>query len=250
MNKKEYEQFIKRYDKFNKCTLPYLFWDEERQTSEYIWFDKTQKYNPQITCNLDYAFENFASVGLYYSYTARTTVSGTNQKGHCHAHSFNEVLKDLYSYPESFNISKKEEQFYSKQELEYLRRVKKYLLFIGLKDTDPSKRIPMKRYHNKKVQNYINCVIYTINDENKKKINSGKLDFLCWHYYKGYKSKIFNPLEFQALLVDEEDNFLYKVEFTKSEIKKYKDIKNIMKLKDINDNSFIIVNHFKILEKY
>ena len=68
--------------------------------------------------------------------------------GHSHAHSFEEVVSALYSSPESFSIAKDEEQYYSKQELEYLRRVQKYLLFIGMKDLEKQK-VPVSRYRNK-----------------------------------------------------------------------------------------------------
>lgn len=39
----DYEEFNKRYDKFNKNNLLTPFWDEERQTLEYVYFYIGQK---------------------------------------------------------------------------------------------------------------------------------------------------------------------------------------------------------------
>ena len=81
----------------------------------------------------------------------------------------------MYDYPETFNISTEEEEFYSKQELKYLRRVQKYLLFIGLKDLG----IPTydeegyyiwdySRYNNElQDKKYFDAETITLNIENK-----------------------------------------------------------------------------------
>ena len=44
MNKKEYQEFMKRYEKFKKNNLPTYFWDEERQTYEYVYYDNQLDY--------------------------------------------------------------------------------------------------------------------------------------------------------------------------------------------------------------
>lgn len=147
-----YKKFIKKYDKFRKNNLPTPFWDDERQTLEYVYFCNgksvfnNQKVNNELEVNpsLFEALGEIAFTGFYYSFTDRHFI-GEKENGkyiwksviwHNHAHSFEEVVRALYDSPESFNIAKDEEQYYSKQELEYLRRVQKYLLFIGLKDLE------------------------------------------------------------------------------------------------------------------
>ena len=40
MKEGDYKEFIKRYDQFKKNNLPTPFWDEERQTLEYVYFYK------------------------------------------------------------------------------------------------------------------------------------------------------------------------------------------------------------------
>ena len=153
MNKKKAKEFVKRYDKFKRNNLPTPFWDEERQTLEYVSYDseldywnnlfKTEDEDFDRKLNVNYsiveALEDIAFTGFYYPYTcgyfslAKVTDEDHNlkiKKGHTHSHSFEQVVKSLYDFPESFSISKDEEQFYSKQQLKYLRRVQKYLLFI------------------------------------------------------------------------------------------------------------------------
>ena len=53
-------EFNKRYDKFKKYNLPAPFWDEERQTFEYVLFESDPWRENQlvVTPNLYNAFEN------------------------------------------------------------------------------------------------------------------------------------------------------------------------------------------------
>lgn len=164
MNEIEYKEFIKRYDKFKNNNLPTPFWDEERQTLEYIYFyngksiiNQEEAVNQlEVHQDLFNALGEIAFTGLYYSFTDKHMTGKYEGKefvknvvvAHNHAHSFEEVVRALYSSPESFSISKEEEVYYSHQELEYLRRVQKYLLFIGMKDEEDTKT-SVKRYRNK-----------------------------------------------------------------------------------------------------
>jgi hypothetical protein len=265
MNELEYKKFIKRYDKFKKNNLPTPFWDEERQTLEYIYFynrksilnSKEVKDELEVNSRLSEALGDIAFTGFYYSFTYKH-IMGWKENGkyikksvvgHSHAHSFEEVVSALYSSPESFNIAKDEEQFYSKQELEYLRRVQKYLLFIGMKDLEKQK-VPVSRYRNKIHSKYENAVIYRFDDEVLKNILTGKRNFRAIDWYPEYtrNERKYKPKEFQALIVDKEDNFRMFVEFTYEEIKFYKDIKNVYIRDDLKDDDKVIVNYFKILE--
>ena len=62
MNKKEYKEFLKRYDKFQKNNLPTPFWDDERQTLEYVHFINEEER--EISDDLVYALENITRAGL------------------------------------------------------------------------------------------------------------------------------------------------------------------------------------------
>lgn len=74
---------------------------------------------------------------------------------HNHAHSFMEVVEIVYYCPESFSIDKVDYEFYSKQELKYLKRLQSYLLAIGLKDIEKyNKKELIKRAKTKKVKQF------------------------------------------------------------------------------------------------
>ena len=59
--------FYDRYDKFSKNNLPTPYWDEERHTLEYVYFEDGE---PQIFANITDALENITMAGFYYSYTS------------------------------------------------------------------------------------------------------------------------------------------------------------------------------------
>ncbi len=251
MKKKKYKEFLKRYDKFQKNNLPTPFWDDERQTLEYVHFINEKER--EISDDLVYALENITRAGLYYSYTTKYIVGWLEngelkQKeeiGHYHGHSFEEVVHSLYYAPQSFKITKEDEQFYSQQELDYLRKVQKYLLFIGLEDFKTGK-IPIARYRNKKQKKYGNLPFYNVRDEVIKDILTGKRNFLFSKRFEGY-NKCYSKGD-KALLLDLEDNIKLYIEFTKIEEKLYSDIKDYCYQNEYQDNDKIIVRYFKILE--
>lgn len=275
MNKKKYQEFNKRYDKFKNNNLPTPFWDKERQTLEFVHYDSNLDYwnnilksnnesfdrKQKINNNLIDALEDIAGAGFYYPYTcgyfewARATDENDKPKlkiGHTHSHSFEKVVRDLYDFPESFKISKEEEEFYSKQELKYLRRVQKYLLFIGLKDIESYKH-SVKRYRSKKQKKYGNAVIHYYKDSVIKDFLSAKRNFIVIvtdhiEIYKEYEE--YPNHDKRELVVDKDDNFRLFIEYTHQEIKKFKAIKNIYKNKELKDNDKVVVQYFKILERF
>ena len=257
MKKFEYNEFVKRYNKFKKNNLPTPFWDSERQTLEYVYFDsKKENYNLNVYSKLSDALGDITSVGFYYSFTSKHIIEEKDNGklikktvvGHSHTHSFEEVVEALYYSPQSFNISKDEEKYYSSQELEYLKRVQKYLLFIGMKDLE-NQKVPISRFRNKIYSKYENALIYKFNDNDLSEIMRGERNFKTIDWYPEYSgNRKYKPKEYQALIVDKEDNFKMFVEFTYEEVKLYKDIKNIYKRNDLKDNDKIIVVYFKILE--
>lgn len=260
------KEFLKRYDKFKKNNLPTPFYDEERHTIEYVYYsdrkyindsEKSEKHL-EVHDTLTTAFEDIAYVGFYYSFTTKIIMTmKENRKittkvevGHSHAHSFDEVVRALYDAPESFSISKEEEEFYSKQELKYLRRLQKYLLFIGMKDLE-TRKAPVSRYRNKLYSKYANVWIKVFDDESLKNIMNNKINFKVKKLNnENVKEEKYKSREYQALIVDKEDNFKMFVEFTKREVKTYKDIKDVCKIEGLQDNDKVLIEYFKILEKF
>ena len=267
MKKKEYQAFLERYDKFEKNNLPTPFWDEERQTLEYVYFNNSDglklkgiDYDNKlhINYNLTDALGDLSSTGFYYAYNSKLfqskkindeEIENTTIIGHTHAHSFEEVVHALYSFPESFSISRDDEQFYSMQELEYLRRVKKYLLFIGLKDSTSYKQ-KVGRYRNNKQKKYEGAFIYKYSNKEINSFIKGK-NYLIYEYLDFYKeNKVYNKGEYQALIVDEDDNFRIFIEFTHENIQNYYSVRKVYRNDKLKDNDKVLVRYFKILEKY
>ena len=157
-------------------------------------------------------------------------------------------MKSIWIF--SFKISKEEEQLYSKQELDYLNKVQKYLLFLGLDDIETNK-VPISRYRNKKYRKYKNAFIYKFSNSLINEIIDGKIDYYISECNcDNYESKDYKPSEYQALIVNEEGDFKLFIEFNKIEVKEFKEIKD--KYIDINykDDDKVFVRYFKLLERF
>lgn len=260
----EYKEFAKRYEKFKNCNLPVRYWDEERQTLEYVYFENKKESEEWRNYNIsDCLFEslsNIAFTGLYYSFDCGGYIEDNGvfikKVGHNHAHSFEEVVSYLYDYPETFSISKDEEEYYSKQELKYLRRVQKYLLFIGLKDVEEPKYdkegnyiFDYSRYSNELQDKYRDCRIITCKDFTINAIDSGDKKYFIFltSYPEVYKDE--NQMDDKALIVDEEDNFKFYIKYSHYRKCMYKDIMDVY----INDNlrleDVVILEYFDVIEK-
>ena len=138
MQKRKFNEFMKRYDKFEKNNLPTPFWDEKRQTLEYVNIGNRKNiYNfdninnkMKVYSNLTSALEDLVDINFYYPFYAKHQELTKNGNkfvvGNTHTHSFENVVQSLYESPESFYISSEDEEFYSKQELRYLKKLQKY----------------------------------------------------------------------------------------------------------------------------
>lgn len=275
MNKKQIKEFLKRYDKFKKNNLPTPFWDDERQIFEYVSFDseldyfnnKIKKENEEfdrrlnVNRNIVEALGDITNINFYYSYTCgcfkEEKIDENNYnlklvKGHTHSHYFEDVVKDLYNFPESFNISKDEEKYYSEQQLKYLRRVQKYLLFIGLKDIDTIKP-SINRYRNNKQKKYGTAYIREYNDKTINDILLGKTNYFVFipdniNIYEEYEE--FVNHDKKELIIDKNDNFRIFIEYTYREIKTYKEIRINYNNNKLKDNDKVVVEYFKVLEVF
>ena len=241
MNKKQAKEFEKRYDKFENCNLPTPFWDDERKTLEYVYFEDNK---PRVNYSIYEALGDIAYTGFYYPFTSGYMTCKINtdedfryEVGHNHAHNFEEVVRWLYNYPESFSIAKDEEEFYSKQELEYLRNVKEYLLVIGMKDCKENTK-SKSRFKNKRQEEFKNYGIQNCSDNVTKKILDGELDFHAFHTLQPQnypEHKEYAKKEKRSLLRNEQGKIFALIEFTHEEKKTYKDFKKTF-LKIFNKN--------------
>lgn len=177
-------EYINIYIHSNKYNLPITY----SNFDDFYYLHENSIYN-----NMSYCFENIINDSFYYSYDrALCTKDISNKKisylgqKHTHAHSFEEVVRDLYYFPEYFRVKESEKQFFSDQEIRFLRRMKSYLLAIQLKDIkydeNNNKRIVKSRSRELKKYNLLDVDLHTKNQMNE---NSSAL--LIKIYGKKYK---------------------------------------------------------------
>lgn len=251
------KEFYKRYDKFKKNNLPTPFWDEKRQTLEYVCLGnkntiydfENAKNKIDVYYNIVDALSNVAQTGFYYPFTAKHFVFAKENEpskdkavvGHTHAHNFEDVVSHLYDAPETFRITKDEEEFYSKQELNYLKKVQKYLLFIGVKDLE-TPNVSNDRFKNGLHAKYADASIWTWDSNVVEEVLNNKLNYIVINWDEEYEFK-----SNRALIRDSNYDFKLFIETTHSEIKVYKDIKEKFFAKNIKDDDKVIIEYFKIL---
>ena len=245
MTKNINKTFNLRYEKFKKSTLPTPFWDKEREVLEYVFYEKNE-YN--VCSNLSDALSNKFS--LYYPFNCLiTTKDGIRKIGQCHEHTFEDVVRDLYNYPVSFSISKKDEKYYSNQELDYLMILKNYLLLVGLDDIPDVVKI--SRYRNKLVKKYQNAIIIKSNNREINDIIKGKRVFFAVKKNRYNKDlKIYTKGEMQYLIVDEKNKFRLLIEYVEKKKQKYEEIKKQVKVSTAKDNDDMMIYYFKIIEMF
>lgn len=189
--------------KYKGCILPVR---EEWQVLREDTFYRNEKIITKVR-NFGDMYEAFSDIidsSFYYPYNIKI-VSEKNLKtiGHSHAHSFMEVVEIVYYYPESFSIDKADYEFYSKQELKYLKRLQNYLLAIGLKDIEKyNKKELIKRAKNKKAKQF--SEYQTIETKYANDIITGKIKNMVTKYFEflnDYKTE-------KCLLLDKENNYL------------------------------------------
>ncbi len=99
----------KRYKKFKNCSIPYPFYDDKRNTFEWVAYYKDIKQY-DIRGSLVDAIGVSTSSGIIYHYRAKFFGRETPDQepnyhfGVSHCRNFDEVVKELYDYPETFEI--------------------------------------------------------------------------------------------------------------------------------------------------
>ncbi len=132
----------RRYKKFKNCSIPYPFYDKKRNVFEWIRYSNViNQY--ETTNNLIDALGSIGNIEMIYHYKANfynyEKKKYENIISHCH--SFDELINELYRYPESFEIPSEYLNEYSNQELNYIKSIKKYFKLINLKDEKYSKEL-------------------------------------------------------------------------------------------------------------
>lgn len=132
----------RRYKKFKNCSIPYPFYDKKRNVFEWIRYSNViNQY--ETTNNLIDALGSIGNIEMIYHYKANFYNYEKNKYENIisHCHSFDELINELYRYPESFEIPSEYLNEYSNQELNYIKSIKKYFKLINLKDEKYSKEL-------------------------------------------------------------------------------------------------------------
>lgn len=129
---------MKEIDKFKECYLPYRCYSEEENEVVIMQvntlLDEVDVYDDDYL----YLFEDYTRSCLVYDYEIKYRDCDDKEASvHLiHCHKFEDVIKDLYQFPESFRIPSEYLDEYSKQELIYIKRLKNFFKLIKLKDLD------------------------------------------------------------------------------------------------------------------
>lgn len=242
-----------KYSKYQKNNLPTPHYNKERNLIEYVYF-KDQEV--EVDDCLSDALGEICQTSLYYSFETKvyTTqmIDGkkvvTSETIHEHAHHFDEVVEALYDAPESFHISKKDEELYSAQQLDYLLHVKNYLLFIGMKDIIDGKR-PVSRYRNKLYAKYKNARLYTfLKSDILALVQNHRTYRVVGLAKETTEDEIYNPEEHQALVIGKKGKVKAFIEFTSRKVVSYATIKADYPSKKYKDEDLVIVESYNILE--
>ena len=248
MNKEIPKKTAKRFKKFKNFNLPASFYDKERNVSDYAYYDKNNKLC--YSSNLLDPFKEIINIEFYYTCHSKYFIEDNNEiiieEGFYFSDSFEEIIELLYDFPESFKLLDDDKRKYNEQQIQFLTRLKNYLLLIGLKDLKNNK-IPLDRYKNKLQEKYKDAHIIKFQNKILK-------DFINKKYNFDYRKfildrQIINKEDnFKALLVDEDENFRLYIRFLDSEVKKYKEIKNIINDEKLKDEDEVVLRYFEILE--
>lgn len=131
--------FKKRYlDQFKECNLPCPYFVDKKNLSNWLYYNKKKK-NFVFKDSLQKALEDFIKPEMVFHYQANIWNEEFTDRPTCKimlktVTSFEEVVRALYNYPDTFIIPKEHLKDYSKQELDYLMHLQKYFHVIGLKD--------------------------------------------------------------------------------------------------------------------
>ena len=207
-------------DKYKNSFLPVFVYDEDSIegcfVNEVVRYPQ-EKVNRVELCRYPNYIEAFSSIirdGFYYSFNAllfKTDKDGNEyvEVGHSHEHSFEDVIKRLYDSPESFSIDRPDLDLYSKQEILFLKKLKYYLIAIGLKDRKRNESLT-ERAEFIKAKDYVNYEFMC--SDLSPKIACGDIKTVVNKYHESY----FEEVAYKFLF-DKDNNYygIAKINYTK-----------------------------------
>lgn len=194
--------YFKKFKKYKNAGLPVMVYNKEKL--EYLRYDKVNK-NGKIVDDV-FVYDDFVEIieetiktNFYYPYNSLIRVydeKGENyheEVGHSHSHTFASVVHEVYYNPNIFSIDPDDREYYSKQEYDFLMRLKSYLMAVEREDI---------KY-----------------DATIDEINELALNELA-SKYKEYPNLTFKNDKVAPLMINKKKKYFYqmKMEHTKSDI--------------------------------
>lgn len=277
MSEEEYKRELKKYeDKYNGASLP-IFCEFNNEfnyllSKEIIKSKKSKKYEL-------IPYDNFIDVvgdiiynSLYYPFnTMINTTDKNDQKksyyGHSHAHCFEEVVLQVYHYPNYFSIDQEDYKYYSEQQLGFLFQFQKFLKLVKKPDVKYINEENEFAFNElaRKYRKY-KRLVYKDDQIMEKILNGTRLYFICpkTDYYR-------NTINNKYLICDKNYNYVaiakivdekeYEVSKITSDVIDYK-VENFNSLDELKSgllnefNSYlgfdgkIIIKYIEILERF
>ena len=226
------------------CVLP--IWKDDYYIMDEAYYDyKNNKVDYKIRTyyNIYEAFGNIIYDNFYYSYNI--------DNHHMHNHNIEEVIRDLYNYPETFEIHEDEEYLFSKQELRYLKRLKNLLNIIGLKDIKKYDRDYLfKRARNKKLKKILEYRRLNLEFANlikDRKIDKFILKFNDWDFNNN-KYLLVNKDDYLCIIKVKKEKLKLNetnesmIDYKLLEFNNFNDYKNDLKKKyELEDDDYIVL---------
>lgn len=199
---------MSKLEKYKDCILPVIGACGVIIDQRYYKYNQDKKiyeveYETQVYPNLYETFTDIINYNFYYSFNVKNH--------HFHGHSFDEVIRELYYNPETFNIDEEDKYLYSEQELTFLRRLKNLLVLVGLKDIDAyDEKKLILRAKNKKLKKLMEYRPLKLNNTASFVINGNRKNII---------TKFYNATEIgidgKYIILNSNDNYLGIVETKK-----------------------------------
>lgn len=218
--------YFKKFKKYKNAGLPVMVYN--KKGLEYIRFEKINKKGKMVD-NV-FIYEDFVEViedtiktSFYYPYNSLIRVYDENgedyheEVGHSHAHNFASVVHEVYYNPNIFSIDLDDREYYSKQEYEFLMRLKSYLMVIGREDIKYDATIEEinELSLNELASRYKDYPILTFRDDKVAPLIISKKKK---YFYRMKMEHTKSDMGTRYLLVDNDANYLGVLEVVKERI--------------------------------
>lgn len=194
--------YFKKFKKYKDAGLPVTIYNKGKL--EYLRYNKVNKKGKIVDDVFIYddfveVIEDTIKTSFYYPYNSLIRVYDEkgeyyqDEVGHSHSHNFASVVREVYYNPNIFSIDPDDREYYSKQEYEFLMRLKNYLMVVEREDI---------KY-----------------DATIEEMNNLALNELA-SKYKDYPILTFRDKRTAPLMINKKKKYFYrmKTEYTKSDI--------------------------------